>query len=116
MQVRRRPRPEHGDVVAADELAFGVQRLGDVAEEVDQERERLLAEGGRQVRRLRLRGVVGDGADDAAGGEAVAGEVYGAGGWGAVGCVDEAGKRVRFGVGRGSAGWQGGELRTGMGR
>ena len=38
------------------------------------------------------RGVVGDGADDAACGAAVAGEGDGAGGWGGVFCVDEAGE------------------------
>lgn len=38
--------PEDGDVVAAEKLGFGVQGLGDVAEEVDYEFEGLFFGGG----------------------------------------------------------------------
>lgn len=69
-----------------------MQGLRDVAEEVDQEFERLFVVGGGLLGVLEARGVVCDGADDAAGGWAVAGQSYGAGAWGLVVRVDEAGE------------------------
>lgn len=92
MEVRGDAVPGDFDVVAADELGFVVQRLRDVAEEVDQELERLFVVGGRLLGVLKARGVVCDGADDAAGGWAVAGQSYGAGTWRLVVGVDKAGE------------------------
>ena len=45
MQVGWVPLPGHGDLVATEGLGFVVQRLRDVADEVDQELEGLFAVG-----------------------------------------------------------------------
>ena len=69
-----------------------MQRLRDVAEEVDEEFQGFGLFGGGEGGVLDAGGVVGDGADDTACGAAVAGEGDGAGGWGGVFGVDEAGE------------------------
>ena len=45
MQIRRLPLPGHGELVAAQRFSLVVQWLSDVADEVDQELECLLAIG-----------------------------------------------------------------------
>lgn len=43
MEVRVCVLPQHGNLVAADCFGLGVQRLSDIADEVDEEFERLLS-------------------------------------------------------------------------
>ena len=69
-----------------------MQRLRNIADEVDQELEGFGVVGGGERGVLHAGGVVGDGADDAAFFAAVASEGDGAGGWRGVFCVDEAGE------------------------
>lgn len=71
---------------------------------MDQEFEGLHARGAGEPGVLHARGVVCDGADDAAGGEAVTREDDGAGLWGLVFGVDEAGEGVLVLVGEGGVG------------
>lgn len=58
--------PQHVDAVAAPSDVLVVQRLVQVADEVDDELGGLGAQPGGQLRVERLLGVVGEGADDAA--------------------------------------------------
>jgi len=91
MQVRRRPIPRDRNTVAADLLGLVVQRLRDVADEVDEELEGFFVVGGGEAAVVDALGVVCYGGDDAAGCAAVAGVGDGAGGRGGVFGVDEAG-------------------------
>lgn len=45
MEICVRALPQHGNLVAADCFGLGVQRLSDIADEVDEEFERLLPVG-----------------------------------------------------------------------
>lgn len=90
MEIRFFPVPGDGDVVATYLFSFVMQRLGNVAEEVDEEFEGFGLCGGGEGGVLDAGGVVGDGADNAAFAAAVAGEGDRAGGWRGVFCVNEA--------------------------
>jgi hypothetical protein len=67
-----------------------MQRLRYVSQEMYQEFHSLFSVLGTEGSVSHAGGVVGDGADDAAGRFAVAGQVHTAGGWGRIKCVDEA--------------------------
>lgn len=107
MEVGFFPVPGDEDVIAAYFFGFGVQRLGDVADEVDQEFEGFVLCGSGEGAVLDTGGVVGDGTDDAALSAAVAGEGDGAGGWRGVFCVDEAGEMNSFSWVGQRVGWVG---------
>lgn len=89
MQVVVEAHEVHRDAVPARLERLIVQRLCDIADEVDDELDRLSGVGGGQLPVARALRVVGDGGDDAAGRAAVACEVDVAGrGW-IVFCINE---------------------------
>ena len=100
VEVGRRPVPGDGDVVPADLFRFVVERLGDVAEEMDDELHRHLAVRRGEFGVLHARGVVCNGRDAAALGGAVAGEVDGTRARRRVFCIDKAGVLTVSEVGR----------------